>query len=401
VDFKSQLTQLGVPLVTTSRGLTASAPLTGGGDLTADRSLGLSYDSTLQVVGGALGVSSLVALASHSHAFSALTGKPTTLSGYGITDGQPLDADLTSIAALAGTSGLLKKTAANTWALDTSAYLTANQAITVSGDASGSGSTAIALTLATVATPGTYRSVTVNAKGLVTAGTNPTTLAGYGIVDPATASVPGTMSASDFSKLTAYPLASGALLGQVLRSGSAGSVSLGALDLASANAVTGILPTAKGGTGFSSRPYFKVARASNSSNIASGTRTKLTFTDEVSDVNDIFDLTAANNTTYSKTRALAAGTWLFLVSVLWNSFSSSISAPYVEICIYKNGSILAASPPVEIPTAANYHGSMFSFIDVASGTDYYEVYVRQASGAPQPVYGDAGKGDTYWIGTML
>jgi hypothetical protein len=33
------------------------------------------------------------------------------------------------------------------------------------------------------ATAGTYRSVTVNAKGLVTAGTNPTTLAGYGITD--------------------------------------------------------------------------------------------------------------------------------------------------------------------------------------------------------------------------
>lgn len=49
---------------------------------------------------------------------------PTTLSGYGITDAQPLDADLTAIAGLTGTSGLLKKTAADTWALDTSTYLT-------------------------------------------------------------------------------------------------------------------------------------------------------------------------------------------------------------------------------------------------------------------------------------
>lgn len=37
---------------------------------------------------------------------------------------QAYDADLTSIAGLTGTSGLLKKTAANTWSLDTNVYLT-------------------------------------------------------------------------------------------------------------------------------------------------------------------------------------------------------------------------------------------------------------------------------------
>ena len=36
---------------------------------------------------------------------------------------QPLDADLTAIASLVGTSGLLKKTAADTWALDTTTYV--------------------------------------------------------------------------------------------------------------------------------------------------------------------------------------------------------------------------------------------------------------------------------------
>lgn len=105
---------------------------------------------------------------------------------------QPLDADLTAIAALAGTSGLLKKTGADTWTLDTSTYLTENQSITVSGDASGSGSTSISLTLANSGvSAGTYKSVTVDAKGRVTAGTNPTTLSGYGITDamPATSSL--------------------------------------------------------------------------------------------------------------------------------------------------------------------------------------------------------------------
>jgi hypothetical protein len=43
------------------------------------------------------------------------TGTPTTLNGYGITDAQPLDADLTAIAELTGSTGYLVKTAENTW----------------------------------------------------------------------------------------------------------------------------------------------------------------------------------------------------------------------------------------------------------------------------------------------
>lgn len=47
------------------------------------------------------------------------TATATALSGK-----QPLDADLTAIAAIAAASGLLKKTAADTWSLDTTAYIT-------------------------------------------------------------------------------------------------------------------------------------------------------------------------------------------------------------------------------------------------------------------------------------
>lgn len=50
-------------------------------------------------------------------------------------------------------------------------YLTGNQSITISGDASGSGATAITLTLASIATAGTYTKVTIDAKGRVTSGT--------------------------------------------------------------------------------------------------------------------------------------------------------------------------------------------------------------------------------------
>lgn len=124
-----------------------------------------------------------------------------------VSSKQPLDADLTAIAGLTGTSGILKKTAADTWTLDTSSYLTGNQNITVSGDASGSGTTSISLTLGnTGVTAGTYndssvavRPFTVDAKGRITSvgsavtitpgwssiTSKPTTVAGYGITDAA------------------------------------------------------------------------------------------------------------------------------------------------------------------------------------------------------------------------
>jgi hypothetical protein len=51
---------------------------------------------------------------------------PTTLAGYGITDAQPLDTDLTAIASLSDTSGILRKTAADTWTLDTTSYAPLN-----------------------------------------------------------------------------------------------------------------------------------------------------------------------------------------------------------------------------------------------------------------------------------
>ena len=62
---------------------------------------------------------------------------------------QSLDADLTAIAALAGTSGLLKKTAANTWSLDTDTYLTSGTVVTTVNGASGVISN-VALTTATL-----------------------------------------------------------------------------------------------------------------------------------------------------------------------------------------------------------------------------------------------------------
>lgn len=78
---------------------------------------------------------------------------------------QPLDGDLTAIAALAGTSGFLKKTAANTYSLDTSTYLTGNQTITLSGDVTGSGTTSISVTVV----DDSHNHIIANVDGLQTA----------------------------------------------------------------------------------------------------------------------------------------------------------------------------------------------------------------------------------------
>lgn len=84
---------------------------------------------------------------------------------------QALDADLTAISGLTGT-GFLKRTGTDTWTLDTNTYLTGNETITISGDATGSGATSISITLANSGiTPGTYTKVTFDSKGRATSGT--------------------------------------------------------------------------------------------------------------------------------------------------------------------------------------------------------------------------------------
>lgn len=76
------------------------------------------------------------------------------------------------------------------------------------GDLTGSYPNPTLPTTTNTSGAGTYRSVTVNAKGLVTAGSNPTTLSGYGITDAAsithaTTHVPGGSDAIDLTKIVA------------------------------------------------------------------------------------------------------------------------------------------------------------------------------------------------------
>lgn len=78
------------------------------------------------------------AAASHNQAWSTITSTPTTLSGYGITDAQPLDADLTAIAGLSPANDDIIQRKAGAWTNRTIAQLKTDlnyAAIAMSGSA--------------------------------------------------------------------------------------------------------------------------------------------------------------------------------------------------------------------------------------------------------------------------
>lgn len=108
---------------------------------------------------------------------------PTTISGYGITDAQSKADNLTGLSSVSA-NGLYIRTGTNT---ATSRVIAGGVGISVTDGNGVAGNPTIALTSG-VAAAGVYRSVSVDTYGRVTAGTNPTTLSGYGITDAVSSS---------------------------------------------------------------------------------------------------------------------------------------------------------------------------------------------------------------------
>ena len=128
--------------------------------IVADTYVSLTVDSKGRAVSGA-----------KTQPWSTISNTPTTLSGYGITDAQALDADLTAIAGL-NSNGILVRTGTNSWSLRT---LSSTTLSVVNGDGVAGNTT---VNLPTVGAAATYSRVTTDAYGRVTSGTLPSGTAG-------------------------------------------------------------------------------------------------------------------------------------------------------------------------------------------------------------------------------
>lgn len=142
-----------LPAATGTVALTTDLPTVNNGTLTLNIGAAAASGATVTVGTGT--------------GFSANTATNAT---YSLSIGPALSALATFMTT--ATAGFIRRTGVDTFAIDTNTYLTGNQTISLTGDITGSGTTSIATTLATVnSNVGTFTKVTVNAKGLVTAAT--------------------------------------------------------------------------------------------------------------------------------------------------------------------------------------------------------------------------------------
>jgi hypothetical protein len=292
------------------------------------------------------------------------------------TNVQAWDADLDAIAALSGTSGLLRKTAANTWSLDTASYLTGNQSVTLSGDASGTGSTAITVTLANSGvSAGTYnnsatavRPFTVDAKGRITSiGTAVT-------ITPAWASITSTPTT-----LSGYNVAATDVTGQVLTNYTVGSnTAIAATDtiLQAFQKVQGQINAAVGGSGGSSSKYSVL--------VGNGTNTTFTVTHNLGST-ELFvqvvressgafvypDVTVVNANSISVAFTTAPSTNEYRVNVLEVSSVASGSAGTKTLAVFTP---LDNNPPATNFATLDTRNSI-AVLDFDAATDESAVFV--------------------------
>lgn len=150
----------------------AGSGLTGGGDLTATRTISMPNVGT---------AGTYRSVTTDAQGRVTAGTNPTTIAGYGITDAQPLDSDLTALAAITGT-GLIARTGVGAFSARSLAASTGLAGSNLDGVA-GNPTLSIASTGVTPATYGSstqFPVVTVNAQGQITAVTLQTVSAVFG-----------------------------------------------------------------------------------------------------------------------------------------------------------------------------------------------------------------------------
>jgi len=209
-----------------------------------------------------------VALGSNLYALTAGTGIILNgTNGYNGSAAQTVNIDNTKVPYISTgfSNGLLKyNTGTASWSFDNNSYLTANQNITLSGDITGSGTTAITTTYNNIvpSTKGGAGSISgilkANGSGVVSAA-----VAGTDYLAPNTAITGATNTKITYDSKGIVTAGASAILASadfvnqgtattVLHGNAAGAPSWGAINLSTD--VTGTLPVANGGTGLTNIP---------------------------------------------------------------------------------------------------------------------------------------------------
>jgi hypothetical protein len=139
--------------------------------------------------------------------------------------------------------------------------------------------------------------------------------------------------------------------------------------------VTGVLPVANGGSGFSTRPFFRVKQSSDQT-ISNASPTTVQFNDKTA--SGAFDIGGYFNTSNYRYVPLVSGYYWFGSTVT----IQSATPDYVIIFIRKNGATIYRNLGVE-SNAANAHIAAHSsgIIYMNGSTDYIDVQVQHNVGA--------------------
>lgn len=336
--------------------------------------------------------------------------------------------DIMAIEALTGT-GLLTRTADDTWALRTVTGTTNRITLTDGNGVSGNPTVDISSSYvgqATITTLGTITTGTWNGDvvDLAYGGTNANLTANNGgifystgtagaiLAGTATANqvlLSGSSAAPSWSTFTTpgtyaqgdvlYSSAANVLAGltkdtnstrYLSNQGSSNNPSWNQVNLA--NGVTGTLPIANGGTAVTAIPKFRAYRGSTQA-ITTATFTKVQLDTETFDTNSNFD----NATNYRFTPTVA-GYYKINGTATFN-FSAGDTNVEWAVILYKNGTVYSQVTSRNTIASATVGLCVSDVINFNGSTDYVELYVYQAAGADRNINGSSNL--TYLSGSLI